>query len=103
MEKQILLDFLELNFPLFSKYGLTRHKASCTQTAPTSTPGSLVFTCDSCKRTFGERRYLLQHVGSKRCISRKQVLDKTASFTLALTESPGTISRVSTLVENNQV
>ena len=75
-----------------SKYGLTKHKESCTRPVMTAT-SAIVFTCEECKRTFGEKRYLLQHIGSKRCSSRKEILDNTVSFSLALTESPASLSR----------
>ena len=88
----------------FSKYGLTKHMEVCTRSAPlSSSQGNLVYTCEVCKRTFGERRYLLQHAGSQICSRRKQVLDRTASFTLALTDTPGTVLRVPDTSENGQV
>ena len=75
-----------------SSYGLTKHKESCNRPFLETSSGNLVFTCPECKRTFGERRYLLQHVGSKKCSTRKEILDRTASLSLALTESASSTS-----------
>ena len=48
----------------------------------------MVFSCPSCNRNFGQKKYLDQHMGGKKCEQRKTFLERTASFTLALTGSP---------------
>ena len=70
--------------------GLSRHKEVCTRPS-SDTSKSLMFTCGECQRTFGEERYLKQHTGGKKCQQRRQFLERTASFSLALTESPGSV------------
>lgn len=74
-----------------SQYGLTKHKEVCTRPA-LNNPAIILFTCRDCTQTFTEKRYLLQHAGSKKCAKKKAVLDKTASFSLALSESPASSS-----------
>ena len=73
-----------------SQYGLTKHREVCTRPRPLldSPPINILYTCQDCKQTFTENRYLLQHTGTKRCAKKKAVLDKTTSFSLALSESP---------------
>ena len=56
---------------------------------PTVLPGpSLQFRCSACQRTFSEKRYLKQHIGTNKCERRREFLENTGSFSLALTESP---------------
>ena len=72
----------------FSLSGLTRHKAVCVG-EPGVLPGpSLQFRCSACHRTFSEKRYLKQHMGTNKCERRSEFLENTGSFSLALTESP---------------
>lgn len=76
--------------------GLTRHKDVCDGQPSLVAGKALVFTCTACQRTFNERRYLKQHMGGKKCERRKEFLQKTASFTLALTASPSSSRSLST-------
>ena len=56
---------------------------------PSVLPGpSLQFRCSACHRTFSEKRYLKQHMGTNKCERRSEFLENTGSFSLALTESP---------------
>ena len=56
-----------------------------------------------CLRTFNEERYLKQHIGGKKCEQRRAFLEKTSSFTLALSESPASIRNLSTASESDKV
>ena len=56
---------------------------------PGELPGpSLQFRCPACHKTLSEKRYLKQHMGSNKCERRREFLENTGSFSLALTESP---------------
>ena len=90
---------------MISASGLTRHKSSCLGASSSSSSRSLTFTCPSCQKTFGQKRYLDQHLGGKKCEQRRGFLERTAFFTLALTASPGTASMTRTLScsENEKV
>ena len=77
-----------------SKYGLTKHIENCSRPADVSK--SVGFPCPVCQKVFGEERYLKQHQGGKKCETRRAFLEKTASFTLALTDSPGSVRDAST-------
>ena len=76
------------HFPFFNNYfsasGLSKHKTSCT--GDTSTR-SVSYSCPDCQKKFSLPRYLEQHKGSKACTQRMEYLNKTASFTLALSSS----------------
>ena len=86
---------------VFSNYGLTKHIERCDGVGIEQTATrTLQFTCSLCQRSFGEERYLKQHVGGRKCVQRKNLLERTASFTLALTESPASLSRHSSLSED---
>lgn len=79
---------------------MTKHREKCSGVGlEASVTISLQFTCLLCQRSFGEERYLKQHVGGRKCVQRRNLLEKTASFTLALTESPASITRQSSLSE----
>ena len=70
-----------------------------TCTRPSSNASkSVVFTCPDCQRQFKEKRYLNQHIGKQKCKQRKNFLEKTSanSFTLALTDTPGSTRNSST-------
>ena len=70
--------------------GLTRHKEVCTRPS-SSVSKVMVFTCTACQRTFNEERYPKQHAGGKKCERRREFLEKTSSFSLALTASPASV------------
>ena len=77
-----------------SASGLTRHQSKCSEapiTTGTSTLRAMVFPCPLCSRNFGQKRYLDKHMGGKKCEQRKAFLEKTASFSLALTGSPSSV------------
>ena len=91
MHKVTLLSvFLQDVFKIlcYSASGLSRHKSNCKGGDPSKSLSRSSIVCPSCNKTFGEKRYLEQHIGGKKCQQRKEFLQKTASFTLALTDSP---------------
>ena len=66
---------------------------------PSETTSSLSFSCPSCHRKFGQKQYLDQHIGGKKCGQRRNFLERTAcssAFSLALSSSPGSVSRTLT-------
>ena len=52
----------------------------------------MMYSCTNCDQKFAETKYLNQHIGGKRCYQRKEYLQKTSSFTLALSASPSSPS-----------
>ena len=96
MHKVVLWEFFpSSNVSFCSNYGLTKHKKTCTKPAVDASFKTPVFTCEVCHRTFTQRRYLTQHKGGKKCDKRREVLERTSSFTLALTESPSSTRNLS--------
>ena len=71
----------------YSLSGLTRHQPSCTgqgnQIQDDHTHREMSFACPTCQKPFSQKRYLTQHLGSKRCVKRKEFLERTASFSIA--------------------
>ena len=85
----LALGFVLSVYCVCSLSGLQRHKSSCTGVGP-SVDRTVEYSCNDCQRTFGEKRYLTQHIGGRKCQQRKELLTKSTSFTLALTASPST-------------
>ena len=75
------------NMFFLSASGLTRHQASCLE-PPSELSRSISFSCPSCGRKFGQKRYMEQHIGGKKCEQRKTFIERTTYFTLVLTGSP---------------
>ena len=71
----------------YSLSGLTRHQSSCTaqgnQIQDDQAHREMSFSCPTCQKPFSQKRYLTQHLGSKRCVKRKEFLERTASFSIA--------------------
>ena len=96
--KNIKSSYIQHNFDhnnLFSSQsGYTRHKASCDAdvSANCDRTSQLLFTCNDCGKSFGEKRYLIQHMGSKKCVKRKAYLE-TSNIALgcSTTDSSGEI------------
>ena len=75
---------------IFSNYGLTKHKEGC-HSSEDCPPVSMIFSCNLCKREFTDSKYLKQHIGGQKCKKRQAYLEKTASFSLNVSESPSSL------------